>query len=58
MDAFAEANKTITKLLEMYEVNVNDPDVEQMIINAAVCIDNAYHGYDENGVKVDLKEQL
>ena len=49
--AFDQANYWISHLLEMYEIDIDDPDVMQNVVNCAVCIDNAYNGFDENGNK-------
>lgn len=39
---FNETTYWIRFLLERFDIDINDPEVEQDIINCAVCIDNAY----------------
>lgn len=52
---FHEATKAIYELLEMYKIDTNDPDVEQNITNVSVVIDNAYNGYDSEGIKHSIE---
>lgn len=51
-DPFIKAIRAIEELLASYEIDIEDPDVGQNIVNAAVMIDNAYNGFDGDGNKV------
>lgn len=41
-------------LLKECGVDTDDIDIAQNVINAYVCIDNAYRGYDSDGNKVGV----
>lgn len=56
IEPFKESYKWLEMLLGMYEVDTEDPDVQQNIINALVCIDNCYRGFDDDGRLVGIKE--
>lgn len=55
IDPFKETNLVIADLLEMYEIDTNNPDVMQNVINCSVAIDNADNGFDGEGEKVGTK---
>lgn len=44
--------EVLNDLLTKYGIDIEDDDVGQDVINAYVCIDNAYHGYDDWGKQV------
>lgn len=58
INPFHEANKIVASLLETYNLDPSDPDISQNIINATVCIDNAYNGYNDYGIKVGVLKDI
>lgn len=56
MKAIDKSISAIKQLLEMYEIDTTDPDVQQNIANSVVCIDNYYHGFDDDGNKVKYED--
>lgn len=60
-EPFTQTTNAITELLDMYEVNIHDPAVQQNILNCGVVIDNAYNGFplegDHNSITIS-KERV
>ena len=52
---FKKVTAIVEDLLEAYEVNTADPDVQQTILNASVSLQNTYLGYDDDGYLVGVE---
>lgn len=58
IDPMSEATYWISYILDKYGIDTEDreSDIGQDIINCAVCIDNAYNGFDGEGNLVGVVE--